>query len=130
MTSKEFVLWLKGFTAGVHEYNISPKQWDTLKDTLEQVKDEQPIGMGFDVPNTQPFPIWQEPHTHHTNQEIPRINPNAIFGTCTAQSVVITTTPVGGSITYAKPQFVTSTTYGYPSGSSISYTNGREHNEN
>ena len=40
MTSKEFVLWLQGFTQGVHEYNISPKQWDALKDTLATVKDE------------------------------------------------------------------------------------------
>ena len=40
MTSKEFVLWLQGFTQGVHEYNISPKQWDVLKDVLATVKDE------------------------------------------------------------------------------------------
>ncbi len=31
MTSKEFVIWLKGFTDGVHEFNITPKQWDTLR---------------------------------------------------------------------------------------------------
>ena len=35
MTSKEFVIWLKGFTDGVHEFNITPKQWDTLKEKLE-----------------------------------------------------------------------------------------------
>lgn len=40
MTSKEFILWLKGFTEGVHEFNISPKQWDILKDKLAEVKDE------------------------------------------------------------------------------------------
>jgi hypothetical protein len=40
MTSKEFVLWLRGFTQGVHEYNISPKQWDVLKDKLAEVNDE------------------------------------------------------------------------------------------
>jgi hypothetical protein len=43
MTSKEFVLWLKGFTEGVHEFNITPKQWDLLKDKLAEVKDEEPI---------------------------------------------------------------------------------------
>lgn len=46
MTSKEFVLWLQGFTQGVHEYNISPKQWDVLKAKLAEVNDKQPIGIG------------------------------------------------------------------------------------
>jgi len=40
MTSKEFVLWLKGFTEGVHEFNITPKQWDILKEKLTSVDDE------------------------------------------------------------------------------------------
>lgn len=40
MTSKEFVLWLKGFTEGVHEFNISPKQWDLLKEKLSNVSDK------------------------------------------------------------------------------------------
>jgi DNA-binding PadR family transcriptional regulator len=39
MTSKEFVIWLKGFTEGVHEYNLTPKQWDALKEKLEEVND-------------------------------------------------------------------------------------------
>jgi hypothetical protein len=39
MTSKEFVIWLKGFTEGVHEYNVTPKQWDLLKTKLEEVND-------------------------------------------------------------------------------------------
>jgi hypothetical protein len=42
MTSQEFVLWLRGFTEGVHEYNITPKQWDLLKEKLAQVR--TPIG--------------------------------------------------------------------------------------
>jgi hypothetical protein len=40
MTSKEFVIWLKGFTEGVHDFNITPKQWDLLKDELAKVNDE------------------------------------------------------------------------------------------
>ena len=39
MTSKEFVIWLKGFTEGVHEFNITPKQWDLLKEKLDEVND-------------------------------------------------------------------------------------------
>ena len=113
MTSKEFVLWLKGFTEGVHEFNITPKQWDLLKDKLAEVKDEEPIGFPFGVPNTAPI------------QTLPFIQPyNPYTINCgSGSSGTITTTPGGGSITYATPQFVTSTAYGYPSGSTISYTN-------
>jgi len=39
MTSNEFIIWLKGFTEGVHEFNITPKQWDLLKEELAKVND-------------------------------------------------------------------------------------------
>ena len=39
MISKEFIIWLKGFTEGVHDFNITPKQWDLLKDKLAEVND-------------------------------------------------------------------------------------------
>ena len=39
MTSKEFIIWLRGFTEGVHEFNITPKQWDSLKEKLAEVND-------------------------------------------------------------------------------------------
>ena len=55
MTSKEFVIWLKGFTKGVHEFNITPKQWDNLKEELAKVSDEPymgtAIGGGWGTPN-------------------------------------------------------------------------------
>lgn len=38
MTPEEFVIWLRGFTQGVHHYNITPAQWDYLKEILEKVK--------------------------------------------------------------------------------------------
>ena len=37
MTEKDFVKWLKGFSQGVHHYNITPKQWDELKEKLSEV---------------------------------------------------------------------------------------------
>jgi hypothetical protein len=37
MTEKEFIDWLRGFTQGVHHYNLTPKQWDQLKETLDKV---------------------------------------------------------------------------------------------
>lgn len=37
MTNKEFIDWLRGFTDGVHHYNITPAQWDMLKEKLSTV---------------------------------------------------------------------------------------------
>ena len=125
MTSKEFVLWLKGFTDGVHEYNITPKQWDLLKEKLAEVKDEERIGTpigdgGWGTPNITPI----MPLPYYPN---PLDNPFKV--TCSSGSfgTTITTTPGVSSITIANPPFgfgSTSTAYGYPSGSAWSYTNG------
>jgi len=121
MTSKEFVLWLKGFTDGVHEFNITPKQWDTLKDKLAEVKDEKPIGFPFGVPNTGT--IQTLPHI--TPSPTNPYRPYEIYCGDT-NGTTITTTTGSGSITIANPPFgfgSTSTAYGYPSGSNWSYTN-------
>jgi hypothetical protein len=40
MTSKEFVIWLKGFATASNNYSITPKQWDDLKDKLGEVNDD------------------------------------------------------------------------------------------
>ena len=142
MNSKEFVLWLKGFTDGVHEFNVTPKQWDRLKEKLSEVDDNKfvetpgmfqvhpekpypgvPIGEGgWGTPNTTPN--WQWPHYPN-----PLDNPFKV--TCSSGSfgTTITTTPGVGSITIANPPFgfgSTSTAYGYPSGSAWSYTNSND----
>lgn len=44
MTEKEFITWLKGFVAAANTYNITPKQWDTICEHLEKVK--EPINTG------------------------------------------------------------------------------------
>jgi len=88
MTSKEFVIWLKGFTEGVHEFNVTPKQWDYLKEKLEQVSDEErigtPIGIGgfgtvnvtpgttgiLNIPNLNTSTTYMNPQSgswHYTN---------------------------------------------------------------
>ncbi len=126
MTSKEFVIWLKGFTEGVHEFAITPKQWDYLKEKLAEVNDGTPIGEGgWGTPNTTP--MWQ--HPHYPN---PLDNPYRI--TCSSGSFgTITTTPGTGYITTYNPiQFGSGSynpsaiTYGYPSGSAWSYTNSND----
>ena len=42
MTSKEFVIWLKGFVAGSNNYNLTPEGWQSLKDNLQNVSDDIP----------------------------------------------------------------------------------------
>lgn len=39
MTSKEFVIWLKGFSKAANSYNITPAQWDEIQDELAKVND-------------------------------------------------------------------------------------------
>jgi hypothetical protein len=120
MTSKEFVIWLKGFTEGVHEFAITPKQWDYLKEKLAEV-DDNTIPMGGVIVDHNTFktvyPNWTG------------INPYGTRGPETPTGTTITTTPGVGSITIANPPFgfgTTSTAYGYPSGSAWSYTTSNE----
>ena len=57
MTSKEFIIWLKGFTEGVHEFNITPKQWDLLKEKLAQVTNSIGTAEPYFIPSGSSFTI-------------------------------------------------------------------------
>jgi hypothetical protein len=41
MTSKEFVIWFKGFAKSANPYNITPKQWEDVREVLDKVSDEE-----------------------------------------------------------------------------------------
>lgn len=109
MNSQEFVIWLKGFTEGVHEFNITPKQWDILKEKLAEV--DQPVRTsGYIAP---------------VGQEIP----SSIFTSSSTSVGTVTYNPAfpGTTLSYT----VTSgsawsggTTYTYPNGTTVSYTAG------
>ena len=124
MTSKEFVIWLKGFTEGVHEFAITPKQWDYLKEKLAEV-DDNTIPMGgvivdhntFRVPNDQLF------YPKHSGTTI-TTTPGTGFITISNPNIASFGTGSVGTITTNNPS--TSTTYGYPSGSTWSYTTSNE----
>lgn len=142
MTSKEFVLWLRGFTEGVHEYNITPKQWDLLKEKLEEVdKFVETPGM-FQVHPEKPYPGvpigeggWGTPNWQWPHYPNPLDNPFKV--TC-QPGTTISTTPGTGFVTISNPNIASfgttgsftynpsSTTYGYPSGSAWSYTNSTD----
>lgn len=60
MTSKEFVIWLKGFVAASSKYNVTPKQWDDIKDKLGEVDDDT-------LPTIQMFPYTQVKGVNYTS---------------------------------------------------------------
>ena len=37
MTPSEFITWMKGFAQAANGYNITPKQWDDIKEQLGKV---------------------------------------------------------------------------------------------
>jgi hypothetical protein len=41
MTPEEFVIWLRGFAEAANPYNITPKQWESLKQKLDSVEIEE-----------------------------------------------------------------------------------------
>lgn len=60
MTSKEFVIWLKGFVTATNSYNVTPKQWDDIKDKLKEVDDDS-------LPSIQIFPYTQMKGVNYTS---------------------------------------------------------------
>ena len=49
MTSKEFVIWMKGFMEACNDFTATPKQWDRIKEELDKVNDNYnsiSIGVG------------------------------------------------------------------------------------
>jgi len=108
MTSKEFVVWMQGFVEACNDYSPTPKQWDTLKDKLAEVKDEPTHSIPFGVPNTAPI------------QTLPFIQPyNPYIVTCESGTTLTVSSGSNGTVTY-NPS--TTTAYGYPSGSAWNYT--------
>jgi hypothetical protein len=66
MNSKEFVIWLKGFIAASSTYNITPRQFDELKDTLSKVNDNE-------LTNVQYFPYTQIKGINYTETRSDKI---------------------------------------------------------
>jgi hypothetical protein len=64
MTSYEFVIWLKGFTEACNDYTATPKQWDRIKEVLDEVEDYDD-NHGIDVEIDDYNPNWR-----------PNYNPN------------------------------------------------------
>lgn len=52
MTSKDFVIWLKGFVAGSSNYNLTPKGWDEVREKLNSVTDTNQVSLTFGATST------------------------------------------------------------------------------
>ena len=65
MTSQEYTQWLKGFLDAVDGYNITKKQFDTIREKLKEVNDNNFTfpGGGWGVPNTNPIMPLTSPNT-------------------------------------------------------------------
>lgn len=55
MTSKEFVIWMKGFMEACNDLTATPQQWDKIKDTLDKV-DVEYISLPNENSNTT-YPV-------------------------------------------------------------------------
>ena len=126
MTSQEFVIWLKGFTEGVHEFNVTPKQWDLLKERLEEVEDnpfvEQPGT--FQDHTLQSYPPYWSPHspfytTSGTSGSID-MGRSAISVWTTGSSA----SGISYTVTTGSGWIGSGVTYTYPNGSTVTYTTG------
>jgi hypothetical protein len=79
MTSKEFVIWLKGFSKAANEYNITPKQWETIVEQLNKVQDEislQDSVRPYIDPTSIPKPIkiWYSTDTNSVPKDKTLLN--------------------------------------------------------
>jgi hypothetical protein len=68
MTSRDFVIWLKGFTEACNDYTATPKQWDRIKEVLENVEDYDD-NPGIDVEIDDYDASWR-PH-YNPNLTVP-----------------------------------------------------------
>ena len=44
MTPSDFIIWFKGFAQATNNYNITPKQWDDIREQLDKVNDKPNTG--------------------------------------------------------------------------------------
>jgi len=135
MTSQEFIIWLKGFTEGVHDFNITPKQWDLLKERLAEVEDKTLVleapKFPFGTPNTtpytpDPFPKWQYPHYPNPLDNPYKVTCAGTSGSIDTRSIPsIWTSTSGSGVLYtvtSGSSYSGATTYLYPNGTSVTYT--------
>jgi hypothetical protein len=56
MTKDAFITWLQGFVQAANPYNITPKQWEDLRDRLSQVNLHETGGYAATYPQQSTSP--------------------------------------------------------------------------
>jgi hypothetical protein len=93
MTSKDYTIWLKGFAAAAGEFTLTPKQWDDLKEQLNNVDDTPYV--------SDNFTIGPDGAYERDPNQFPFGTPNGTRGpeTPTGTGIRVTTIP-GTTVTY------------------------------
>ncbi len=55
MTSDQFVIWLKGFIEACNDFAPTPKQWDRIKEVLDEVDDNSVTSPTYLEPKSNPY---------------------------------------------------------------------------
>ena len=105
MTSREFVIWLKGFTEACNDFTATPKQWDRIKEVLNQIEDfDDDPGLDEEIDDWYP-----------DSSILFRPNGTSIYSQ-------------GGTITFSSGSSSTSVT-NLPTSTNITYTNKQQLND-
>jgi hypothetical protein len=74
MTNRDFVIWFKGFMDGAHHHNITPAQWDMLKEKIKEVNDDVAY-YDYEEPNesllaaAEKYKEWVSTNTYSVSSE-------------------------------------------------------------
>ena len=126
MNKDQFIYWLKGFAKAVNEEGPTPGQWGIIASELNKIKDCPDYGSPIE--EFKPNPMWQEPHYVNPWDKYKvtcQPSDTNLTGTATSESIITDGFIQDLSVTRAQPPFTlttTSTAYGHPSGSTVSYT--------
>ena len=77
MNSQEFVIWLKGFTEACNDFTATPKQWDRIKEVLNEVEDYND-NPGIDVEIDDYHPSWSS--NYNPNLTLPPTGTISVSG--------------------------------------------------
>ena len=102
MTSKEFIIWLKGFTEACNDFTATPKQWDRIKEVLNEVEDfDDDPGLDEEIDDWYP----DSGIPFRPSGAYPYLYPdNGIVFSSGSSSTSITNFPSGTNITYTTKQ--------------------------
>jgi hypothetical protein len=126
MTSQEYTQWLKGFLDAVDGYNITKKQFDSIREKLKEVEDT-PIGFPIGNGGFGTAAIVPQLGGGWINTATPAIMP--LSGTITTGGTVTTTQlPKGSTLSYTDTSG-NSSSYTIPTTTNNIFTNQNSQND-